>query len=155
MSEVVFYEKPGCITNARQKQLLAAHGHRLVVRDLLSEPWTRERLRDFFGSRPVPDWFNRSAPRVRDGDLAIDSLDGEQALRLMLADPLLIRRPLLETTAGRCAGFEPGPIFDHLGIRLTDGSSIDRCSRPSSADDCTLGADEPAFPNGCRREARR
>jgi nitrogenase-associated protein len=155
MSEVVFYEKPGCITNARQKQLLAAHGHRLAVRDLLCEPWSRERLRNFFGNRSVPDWFNRSAPRIRDGDLDIDSLDADQALTLMLADPLLIRRPLLETTAGRCAGFEPGPLLDLLGIRLTSDDSIDRCSRTSSACDSAPEADKSGFPTGCRHEAFR
>jgi hypothetical protein len=34
MAEVIFYEKAGCAGNARQKALLRASGHQLVVRDL-------------------------------------------------------------------------------------------------------------------------
>ena len=36
MADVIFWEKPGCAGNARQKALLAAAGHRLKVRDLLA-----------------------------------------------------------------------------------------------------------------------
>ena len=48
MSTLIFYEKPGCANNARQKRLLLDAGHELVVRDLLSEPWTAQRLQEFF-----------------------------------------------------------------------------------------------------------
>ena len=34
MAKVVFYEKPGCGGNARQKRLLVQSGHELEVRDL-------------------------------------------------------------------------------------------------------------------------
>ena len=54
MTDVVFYEKPGCLSNARQKALLQALGHRLTVRDLLAEPWTTERLRGLL-RRPAGD----------------------------------------------------------------------------------------------------
>ncbi|HSO84783.1 hypothetical protein [Thiocapsa sp.] len=53
MSSVLFYEKPGCLSNVRQKALPASLGHRLTVRDLLAEPWTAERLRPFFADLPV------------------------------------------------------------------------------------------------------
>ena len=58
MTKVVFYEKPGCGGNARQKALLIASGHELDVRNLLTEPWTAATLRPFFGSKPLRDWFN-------------------------------------------------------------------------------------------------
>lgn len=45
MATLTFYEKPGCQGNARQKALLRAAGHQLHVRNLLTEPWTPERLR--------------------------------------------------------------------------------------------------------------
>ena len=63
MATVIFYEKPGCLSNARQKALLGAHGHRLHVRDLLAEAWTPERLRPFFGERPVADCPDPGGPR--------------------------------------------------------------------------------------------
>jgi nitrogenase-associated protein len=153
MSEVVFYEKPGCITNARQKRLLAAHGHRLVVRDLLAEPWTAARLRQFFGERPVSEWFNPSAPSVRDGQIATDALGPEQALAMMLTDPILIRRPLLETAAGRCAGFAPGAVLDALGIQFPVSQATDACSRTHHADWAGHGTDDVPPTGSCRNEA--
>jgi nitrogenase-associated protein len=116
VSTVIFYEKPGCANNARQKHLLQAAGHEVIARDLLAEPWTAERLRAFFGDRPVAEWFNRAAPRVKSGEVAPERLDPLTALALMLEDPLLIRRPLLEADGRREAGFEPERIHAWLGL---------------------------------------
>ncbi len=127
---VVFYEKPGCLTNAKQKEALRALGHRLEVRNLLAEPWTAERLRRFFGDRPVADWFNPMAPRVKAGEVRPQELDEARALELMIADPILIRRPLLETDTGVCCGFEPGPALDYLGVQLGPLQDMRSCSRP-------------------------
>jgi arsenate reductase-like glutaredoxin family protein len=55
MATIQIWEKPGCSGNARQKTLLAASGHDVVARNLLAEPWTADRLRAFFGARPVAD----------------------------------------------------------------------------------------------------
>jgi len=65
MATVLFYEKPGCANNARQKLWLTNAGHQADARRLLDEPWTRERLPTFFGDRPVAQWFNRDAPDNR------------------------------------------------------------------------------------------
>ena len=127
--DAVFYEKPGCLSNARQKALLCGLGHRLEVRSLLSEPWTPERLRAFFGDLPVRDWFNPTAPQVRRGKVVPDALDETSALALMVADPILIRRPLIQVGALRGSGFEPGPILDALGVALAPGEDLQSCSR--------------------------
>ena len=135
---VVFYEKPGCISNGRQKERLRALGHRLEVRDLLAEPWTRERLRAFFGDLPVAAWFNPTAPRVKSGEVRPDALDEASALALMIEDPILIRRPLLETAGGCCAGFESGAVLDFLGVYLAPGQDLQSCSRPGPEPSCEL-----------------
>jgi len=104
---VFFYEKPGCATNARQRRLLEAAGHRVVARNLLAEAWTAERLREFFQGTPVTEWFNHAAPRIKSGEVDPQELTPEHALSLMLADPVLIRRPLIEMADLRMAGFDP------------------------------------------------
>lgn len=130
MALVTFYEKPGCGTNRKQKAMLAAAGHRLDERNLLAEPWTGERLRGFFGDMPVANWFNPAAPRVKSGEIDPLALDPEEALALMLAEPLLIRRPLIETEGRRCAGFDKEPVLSLLG--QTDGlEAAQGCSRPA------------------------
>ena len=44
MARILFYEKPGCTGNLRQKRLLVDAGHTVLARNLLTEPWTAERL---------------------------------------------------------------------------------------------------------------
>lgn len=107
MATIVFYEKPGCLGNARQKALLRAAGHRLIVRDLLHKRWTPSLLAPFFQELPVPEWFNSSSPRVKHGDVQPELLSPTEALALMVEDPLLIRRPLIQVGDRRVAGFDP------------------------------------------------
>lgn len=95
MAHITFYEKPGCGGNARQKALLQAAGHTLDVRDLLSWPWTAEALLAFLKPLPVAQWFNPAAPRIKSGAVNPAALDADAALALLLAEPLLIRRPLM------------------------------------------------------------
>jgi nitrogenase-associated protein len=154
MSEVVFFEKPGCIGNAKQKRLLVGLGHRLVVRDLLSEPWTAERLRTFFGQLPVADWFNPSAPGIKSGAIDPGTLDQQEALALMLEEPLLIRRPLIETAVGRCCGFESNPVLDALGVQIGAGDDLQACPRDvanePSCEPTPLNETATADPQGNR-----
>jgi len=141
-AELVFYEKPGCVSNARQRALLVEIGHCLEVRNLLAEVWTPERLRPFFGTLAVADWFNPTAPRVRSGEVRPAGLSAAEALALMVADPLLIRRPLIEG-AGLCAcGFAPGPLLDALGVVLDEGEDLQSCSRLSQL----AAGEQPSCP---------
>ncbi len=118
MSTLIFFEKPGCVGNAQQKALLRSQGIEMEVRDLLSEPWRRETLRPFFGEQPIPEWFNASAPKVKSGEIPIHDCTEEEALTMMLEEPLLIRRPLMAVGETRQAGFEAGPVITALGVRL-------------------------------------
>jgi nitrogenase-associated protein len=136
MSSVLFFEKPGCLSNGRQKALLRSLGHHLRVRNLLSEPWTAERLRPFFGALPVSDWFNPTAPRIKQREVVPATLDETTALALMIDDPLLIRRPLIESEYGCGCGFEPGPLLEALGVMLPDGEDLQSCSRNGPDPSC-------------------
>lgn len=110
-----FFEKPHCTGNARQKALLLAAGHRLVSENLLSYPFTKEELRSFFGALPVAQWFNPLAPTVKSGAVDIQAMDEEQALAAMLAEPLLIRRPLMEIGSVRLVGFNLDEL-ERIGV---------------------------------------
>jgi nitrogenase-associated protein len=115
MVEVVFYQKPGCRTNAKQIATLREAGHAVVVRDLLREPWTGERLLSFFGEAPVSGWFNPASPKLKSGVVDPSALDADAAMALLLADPILIRRPLIEAQGRRGVGFEGEPAATLLG----------------------------------------
>jgi nitrogenase-associated protein len=143
MTDVIFYEKPGCANNARQKQLLEAAGHSLSVRDLLRESWTADRLRAFFGGRPVAEWFNRAAPSIKSGAIVPESLDAASALALMLAEPILIRRPLMEAEGARSVGFDPAHVDAWIGLtnRQAQGADLESCRRGPAAAPCETPQD--------------
>ena len=142
MATVIFYEKPGCANNSRQKLWLKNAGHRIYARNLLKERWTRDKLLAFFGTRPVVEWFNRASPRIKNGEIVPARLDTDKALELMLADPLLIRRPLLESQGRREVGFDPEVVDAWLGlsainkIALLNGDTED-CLHPDETGHCT------------------
>ena len=135
MATIHFYEKPGCLNNTRQKQLLRETGHLLVVYDLLQQNWAEEpeKLRSFFGDMPVADWFNRSAPAIKNGELMPETMSAEQAIQLMVATPLLIRRPLLEVDGRRRAGFDLEQIESWLGL-ASNQRAIDLETCPKQQD---------------------
>ncbi|MFA6051294.1 MAG: ArsC/Spx/MgsR family protein [Methylobacter sp.] len=141
MATVYFYEKPGCINNTRQKKLLAAAGHQVVALNLLTEPWQEDRLRAFFGELAARDWFNTSAPAVKLGEIEPDKLTEQQALALMLENPLLIRRPLMQVGDSLMAGFDQQAVDDWIGLKETDTTKeanrdLESCPRPLAQASC-------------------
>lgn len=135
MTHLVFFEKPGCGGNARQRALLEAAGHSLERRDLLSEPWSRESLLAFLAPLPVSAWFNRAAPRVKSGEVNPDALDADTALALLLAEPLLIRRPLMQRIddGSRQVGFDAEIVQSWIGLApgsVRPGTKLEGCASP-------------------------
>ncbi len=111
MKLVIFYEKPGCVTNAKQKKMLRASGYLIIERNLLEHGMDQATLRTFFAHLPVNEWFNPNAPKIKNNELDISGLDEAKALELMMAEPILIRRPLMVIGENRYCG------FDHEDIR--------------------------------------
>jgi len=130
MALVHFYEKPGCFNNRLQRELLLEQGHVIFRYDILQHPWHQEsdKLRSFFGDLPVCEWFNRSAPAIKNGEVIPERLDEHQALALMIANPLLIRRPLIEVAGLRRAGFDADAIEAWLTVEL-DGKDMESCNK--------------------------
>jgi nitrogenase-associated protein len=140
MARIIFYEKPDCAGNAKQRRRLEAAGHELSRRDLLSTPWTAELLLPFLASLPVSLWFNRAAPRVKEGVINPDGLGAEEALALLLAEPLLIRRPLMEREDGaRMVGFDVAEVDGFVGLGGPASAG------PGSLEGCVKNPDSAGF----------
>nr|WP_320189872.1 ArsC/Spx/MgsR family protein [uncultured Desulfobacter sp.] len=122
MAQVTFYEKPGCINNTKQKTWLAAAGHDVTEKNILETQWTREELLLYFGDRPVADWFNRTAPLVKSGQVNPDAVNTEEALDLMLTNPILIKRPLLRVADERMQGFIVDAVHAWIGLDPSKGN---------------------------------
>lgn len=138
MATIIFYEKPGCRNNTKQKAMLTAAGHLLKARNLLTEPWTPETLRPFFGNLPIPQWFNPSAPRLQSQEINPNQLDEQTALAFMIADPLLIRRPLIQIEDIRKVGFDSVEIDAWIGLNPETplNQDLETCPRTHTQTPC-------------------
>jgi nitrogenase-associated protein len=143
---IIFYEKPGCGGNAKQRALLEAAGHTLERRSLLDTAWTADSLMAFLKPLPVAQWFNRAAPRVKQGEVVPEALQADAALALLLADHLLIRRPLMQTPDGtRLVGFDADEVGRVLGL---PGQAVSS-SAPGSLEGCAAASPQAT----CRTQA--
>jgi nitrogenase-associated protein len=129
MSLIVFYEKPGCMNNTKQKQLLSRSGHDVVALDIRAQAWTPDTLRPFFAGLPVAQWFNRAAPRVKSGAVVPERIEADEALAEMCLDPLLIRRPLMESGGTRMAGFDEAAVDAWVGLAPAEAPMSETCPR--------------------------
>ncbi|MCC3246631.1 hypothetical protein LG047_15120 [Methylocystis sp. WRRC1] len=127
MARIIFYEKPGCAGNARQKALLLASGHQVDARNLLTEPWSAPSLRPYFGSKPVEEWFNTASPRIKSGEIDPEKVNPQEALMMMILDPTLIRRPLMRVGDHCEAGFDREAVRAWVGLKADADDAVDGC----------------------------
>jgi nitrogenase-associated protein len=136
MAHVTFYEKTGCAGNARQRQMLLDAGHHVEAKSIADTPWTSERLLGFFGQLPVAEWFNKNSLPVKSGAVVPEKLTREAALEVLAAQPLLMRRPLLEVAGERRVGFDADAIHSWIGLKLVpEGEDLEAC-RHGAGDSC-------------------
>jgi len=111
---VVFYEKPFCAANAKQKQILRSSGCTLIERNLLEHGLDAESLRSFMGDKKVVDWFNTAAPAIKNGEIFPETLDEASAMELLMSNPILIRRPLMVIGTEKLCGFDEKKVSEIL-----------------------------------------
>jgi len=113
---LTLYGIPNCGTVKKARAWVIEHGieHRFhdFRRDGLPEPllraWVAELGWEAIINRQGTTW-RRIPTEQREG------LDEDQAIRLMLASPSLIRRPLLDTGSARHLGFSESRYREILG----------------------------------------
>jgi nitrogenase-associated protein len=152
MAKVIFYEKPGCKNNTKQKTLLVAAGHELETYDIRTYAWTPDTLRLFFGTHAIADWFNKAAPSIKSGEVVPEKIDADTALKLMIQDPLLIRRPLIQVADRREVGFDIDTINVWIGLKPVDATQqavSDELMR-QDLQGCSHGGEHHHEPGKCK-----
>ena len=140
MALITYYTKLGCLTSAKQVEILRKAGHQVEVCDLLARSWTAEELTSYFGGLPVEAWFNPNSPRVKAGEIVPRAYRSAAALELMLSDHLLIRRPLMESGGTRMCGFDPAKVHAWVGFdapeeAISRSAEFQTCSHPAASED--------------------
>lgn len=115
MADIIFFEKPGCINGEKQKAILRAAGHHLNCIDILSYPWSWKSLLDFVAGKKPEAMMNSTAPAVKNGEITPERLSFKVAVEMMVADPILIKRPLVEVDGMKIQGFSDPRLAPYLG----------------------------------------
>lgn len=102
MMRAVIYHNPACGTSRNTLALVRHAGIEPQVIDYLREPPTRERLRELIAGAglSVRDALRRKGTPWLEMGLDDPSLDDEALLDAMLAEPVLINRPFVDTDRG-------------------------------------------------------
>ena len=110
----------------------------MLAKNLLTEKWSAENLRAFFCELAVAQWFNPAAPRIKSGEVNPAAFDAQTALAMMLADPLLVRRPLMEVDGVRRVGFDAAAVRAWIGLNhaIPDGD-LEACPNGHHSNSCS------------------
>ena len=113
---VELYGIPNCDTMKKARSWLDAHGVAYAFHDYKKEGVAEDRLRRWVG---VAGWevvLNRSGTTVRKlPESERIGLDADRAVALMLAQPSMIKRPVLEAGETLLVGFTP-ERYDAAGL---------------------------------------
>ncbi len=71
-------------------------GVELEERDFFADPLSDQELRDLIGNRPASQVFSWNSPSFKKLGVTREDLDDDKLIRLMLDEPRLIRRPLVQ-----------------------------------------------------------
>ena len=72
----------------------------LNERDFFANPFTLDDLKELIGARSASDFFSWRSPSFRKMGLNRDEMTEDRMLNLMVGEPRLIRRPLIQTADG-------------------------------------------------------
>ena len=78
------------------KAELSQKGVELDERDFFQDGFSEEELRALIGDRPVSGYFSYNSPSFRKMGLDRDQLSNDQLLKMMVEEPRLVRRPLIQ-----------------------------------------------------------
>ena len=103
---VRFMHKPGCTTCVKARKFLERRGYQLQYRDLWEDPLSATELEKLIGSRDHTDFLNTHSEVYREEKLAESPPTRREAIRMMVKEPRLIRRPVIVAGGRVVLGFD-------------------------------------------------
>jgi arsenate reductase len=100
--DLVIFHNPACSTSRKALEAIRAAGREVRVVEYLKTGWTRPQLKALFARMGVEP---REALRTRNTQaealgLTAPGATGESIIDAMVADPVLVERPIIETAKG-------------------------------------------------------
>jgi arsenate reductase (glutaredoxin) len=125
--EILFYEKTGCMGNAKQKKLLSDYGIKFKILSLLDTKWNFENLSDFFNGLTKDEIINPFAPSEELEKIDILSISKDDLINYMIKHPILIKRPLISIGEVKICGFDIPKINSALKLHICEKLTINSC----------------------------
>jgi regulatory protein spx len=94
---------------------LSQKGVEIVERDFFRDVFTEEELGALIGDRPVSEYFSFRSPSFRKMGLDKDQLSDVQLLKMMVEEPRLVRRPLIQTGDNLVVGTDKKAMAELFG----------------------------------------
>ena len=105
-SKIKFLHKPNCTTCRKAKALLERRGANLEIRDLGKARLSAEELDELIGDRDHRQFLNSRNELYRKRNMGKNPPSRHEALRLMAAQPNLIRRPVVVRGSELVLGYD-------------------------------------------------
>ena len=128
---VTIWHNPACGTSRNTLAMIRASGEEPVVIEYLKEPPSRERLKELIAAMGITprDLLREKGTPYAELGLSDPALSDDQLLDAMLAHPILINRPIVETPRGTrlCRPSEAVlDLLDHPVAEFTkeDGEAV-------------------------------
>lgn len=115
MAFIQFFEKPKCINGEKQKTILLEAGNDLECINILEHTWSREELAPFIAGKEPVLIMNHTAPAIKKGEIVPANLQYNEAVALMIENPILIKRPLIRVDGMSIQGFTDERLTPYLG----------------------------------------
>ena len=102
MTKATIYHNAKCGTSRKTLEILQAEGVEVTVVDYLKSPPSKDELRRLYASAGLSprEGLRAKESLARDLDLVDGAVSDEAILDAMVANPILIERPLVETDKG-------------------------------------------------------
>ena len=97
------------------KAELSQKGVDLDERDFFQDGFTEDELRALIGDRSVSVYFSYNSPSFRKMGLDRDKLSDDQLLTMMIQEPRLVRRPLIQAEGKLVVGTDKKAMAEVFG----------------------------------------
>jgi len=97
------------------KASLSQDGVELDERDFFKDGFSESELRDLLGDTLAADVFSWRSPSARKLGLDRDTVTDDELIRLMLEEPRLIRRPLIQVEGRLVVGTDKKAMAEAFG----------------------------------------
>ncbi len=121
MTSIVLLEYPKCSTCQKARTWLDEHGVTYSARHIVEDNPTSDELRQWHerSGLPLKRFFNTSGMLYREMELTKKLPDMDEAAQydLLATNGMLVKRPLLVTSATAVPGFKESAWAEALGLR--------------------------------------